>query len=60
METVAFEELMIIKEGITEEAPDSKQLAGSFEPTEGTKVVLIDPNSSKGKVVRIGTSLYPK
>jgi hypothetical protein len=35
-------------------------LAESFKPTEGTKEVLIDPNSPKGKVVRIGASLSPK
>jgi hypothetical protein len=46
---IASEELVIIKEGITEEAPDSKRSIGSFEPTEGTKEVLIDPSSSEGK-----------
>jgi hypothetical protein len=35
-------------------------LARYFKPTEGTKDVLIDPNSPKGKVVRIGASLSPK
>jgi hypothetical protein len=58
--TVASEELAIIKEGTAEEAPDSKRSARSFEPTGGTKEVLIEPNSSKGKVVRIDTSLSPK
>jgi hypothetical protein len=58
--TIASKELAVTKEGIAEEAPDSKQSAGSFEPTEGTKEVLIDPNSSEGKVVRIGTSHSPK
>jgi hypothetical protein len=42
------------------EEPKSKRSAGSFEPMEGTKEVLIDPSGSKGKVVRIGTSLSPK
>jgi hypothetical protein len=50
----------MIKEGITEEAPDSKRSARSFEPTEGTKEVLIDPSNSEGKVVRVGTLLSPK
>jgi hypothetical protein len=58
--TVASEELAVIKEGIAEEAPDSSWSAGSFEPVEGTKGVLMDPSSSEGKVVRIGTSLSPK
>jgi len=30
---------------------------GSFEPMQGAKKVLIDPNGSKGEVVRIGTTL---
>ncbi|XP_066351429.1 uncharacterized protein [Miscanthus floridulus] len=51
---IASEELAVIKEGTIEEAPDSKWSARSFEPAEGIKVVLIDPNSSKDKVVRIG------
>ena len=48
---------MVIKEGTAEEAPNSKRLARPFEPTEGIKEVLIDPSSSKGKVVCIGTML---
>jgi hypothetical protein len=51
---------MVIKEGVTEEVLDSKWSARSFEPIEGTKEVLVDPSSSEGKVVRIGTSLSPK
>ena len=42
---------------VVEEAPDPKWSAESFEPIEGTKEVLIDPSSSKGKVVCIGTTL---
>jgi len=51
---------VVIKGGTIEDAPDSKQLAKSFEPTKGVKEVLIDPNSSEGKVVRIGTTLSSK
>jgi hypothetical protein len=58
--TIASKELMVIKERNAEEAPDSKRSAGSFEPTKGTKEVLIYPSSSKGKVVCIDTSLSPK
>jgi hypothetical protein len=58
--TIASEKLAVIKEGTAEKAPDSKRSAGSFEPIEGTKEVLIDPISSEGKVVRIGSSLPPK
>ena len=54
---VASRERVAIKKEVTEEAPDPKWLARSFEPIEGAKEVVIDPNSSKGKVVRIGTTL---
>ena len=54
---VASEELIAVREEVTEEAPDAKKLTGSFEPVEGSKEVLIDPNSSEGKTVRIGTTL---
>ena len=37
-----------------------REEAGSFEPVEGTKEVLIDPSGSEGKVVRIGTTLSSK
>jgi len=57
---IASEELVVIKEGITEEAPDSKRSAGSFEPTESIKEILINPSSSKDKVVCIGTTLSSK
>ena len=51
---------MTIREEVIEEAPDPKWLAGSFEPVEGIKEVLIDPSGSEGKVVRIGTMLSSK
>ena len=54
---VASKELAAIKEEVIEEAPDPKRSVGSFEPVEGAKEVLIDPNDSKGKVVCIGTML---
>ena len=54
---VTSEELAVIRKEVIEEAPDPKRLAGSFEPVEGAKEVLIDPSVSKGKVVRIGTTL---
>ena len=57
---VASKELAGIRKEIVEEAPDPKRLAGSFEPVEGTKEVLIDPSGSMGKVVRIGTMLSSK
>ena len=50
-------ELVAIREEVIEEATDPKRSAMSFEPIEGSKEVLIDPNGSKGKAVRIGTTL---
>ena len=57
---VASKELVAIRKEVTEEAPNPKRLAGSFEPIEGAKEVLVDPSSSKGKVVCIGTTLSSK
>ena len=57
---VASGELAAIRKEVTEEAPDPKWSAGSFEPREGAKEVLIDPSGSKGKAVRIGTTLSSK
>ena len=54
---VASKELAAIRKEVAEEAPDPKRSAGSFEPIEGAKEVLIDPSGSKGKVVCIGTML---
>ncbi|XP_066351738.1 uncharacterized protein [Miscanthus floridulus] len=54
---VASEELTALREEVTKEAPDAKKLTESFKPTKGSKDVLIDPNSSKGKMVGIGTTL---
>ena len=54
---VASGELATLREEVTEEAPDAKKSTGSFESTEGSKEVLIDPWSSEGKTVRIGTML---
>ena len=57
MAIVAYKELATIGKEVAKEAPDPKWSPGSFEPVEGTKEVLIDPSGSKGKVVRIGTTL---
>ena len=54
---VASEELATLKEEVAEEAPNAKKSIGSFKSAEGSKEVLIDPSSSKGKTVRIGTTL---
>ena len=57
---VASKELTAIREEVVKEVPDPKRSARSFEPIEGAKEVFIDPSSSKGKVVRIGTTLSSK
>jgi hypothetical protein len=58
--TIASEELAVIREEITEEALDSKWSTESFDPTEGTKEVLIDPSISDGKMLHIGADLSTK
>ncbi|XP_066324020.1 uncharacterized protein [Miscanthus floridulus] len=57
---VTSKELASIREEFIEEAPNPKRSARSFEHVEGAKEVLIDPSSSKGKVVHIGTTLSSK
>ena len=42
---VTSRELAAIKKEVTEEAPDPKKSTGSFQPAEGSKEVLIDPDS---------------
>ncbi|XP_066392312.1 uncharacterized protein [Miscanthus floridulus] len=54
---IASEELATLKEDVVEETPDAKRLSGSFELAEGSKEVLVDPSSSEGKKVHIGTVL---
>ena len=57
MAIVASKELAVIIEDIVEETPDAKKPTGSFKSAEGSKEVLVDPSSSKGKMVRVGTAL---
>ena len=54
---IASGELFTLREEVSEEAPNTKKTTGSFELVEGFKEVLIDPSSSEGKMVRIGTTL---
>jgi hypothetical protein len=58
--TITSEELMIVREEVAADAPDSKRQARVLEPTEGTKEVPVDPNNPKGEVLRIGADLSPK
>ena len=54
---VASAELLALRKEVAEEAPDPKRSIGSFEPAEGSKEVLVDPGSTEGKMMRIGTTL---
>ncbi|XP_066311230.1 uncharacterized protein [Miscanthus floridulus] len=54
---IASEELATLREKVVEEAPDAKKSTRSFELVEGSREVLLDPSSSEGKKVRIGTTL---
>ena len=54
---VASRELAALREEVAKKMPDMKKSTGSFESAEGSKGVLIDPSSSEGKTVRIGTTL---
>ena len=47
-------------EALAAEAPEPKRHAGSFEPTEGTKKIPLNPNDSDGKVLTISADLDPK
>ena len=58
--TLASEELVAIGKDIVEGALDTKRAARSFEPAENIKEVLVDPDNSTNKTVRIGTTLSPK
>ena len=54
---VTSEEVTDIRKEVIEEATDPKRSTGSFELVEGSKEVLIDPGSTEGKMLRIGTTL---
>ena len=58
--TLASEELVAIGKDIIEGAPDAKRVPRSFVPMENVKEVLVNPDNSTNKTVRIGTALSPK
>jgi hypothetical protein len=47
-------------EGLTKDTPDPKRHTRSFKPVEETKLVLLNPNESEGKALKISVSLDPK
>jgi hypothetical protein len=55
-----LEELVVIREAVAEDMPDSKRQAEAFEPIEGTKEVPVDPSDSDSKVLRISADHSPK
>ena len=57
---LAAEELALIKANVPDEAPDSHQKVGSFEPAEGVKEVPLDPQGSGEKKMRVSVTLTPK
>jgi len=50
-------ELALRIEALAAEAPELKRHVGSFEPTEGTKKVPLNPDNSDGKVLTISADL---
>ena len=54
---ISSRELAALKEEVAEEALDVKKSTRLFKSAEGSKEVLIDPSSSEGKMVCIGTTL---
>ena len=54
---IASEELTTLREEVVKAAPNAKKSTGSFESAEGSREVLLDPSSSEGKKVHIGTAL---
>ena len=54
------ETLIVDLNQLGSEAPDSKRRAGTFEPIEAIKLVLVDPNCSNGRTLRVSTTLDSK
>ena len=52
---VASAELVALRKEVTEETPNLKQSTGSFELVEGSKEVLIDPESTEGKTALLSS-----
>jgi len=44
---------------VDQDIPDPKHHVGSFELAEETKLIFLNPEASKGKVLRISSSLDP-
>ena len=57
---IALEELLAVHQVDDKEAPDAKKASRSFQLSEDTKEILIDPSGSEGRMVRVGATLTPK
>ena len=51
------ETLIVDLDRLGSEAPDSKRRAGTFEPTEAIKLILVDPTYSDDRALRINATL---
>ena len=54
---VEAETLIVDLNRLGSEAPDTKRRAGTFEPTEAIKLVLVDPTCPNDRALRISTTL---
>ena len=52
--------LIVNLDRLGSEAPDSKRRAGTFEPVEAVKLVLVDPTCSNDRALRINATLDSK
>ncbi|XP_066333863.1 uncharacterized protein [Miscanthus floridulus] len=54
------EALLVNLDQLGSEAPDSKHRAGTFEPAEAVKLILVDPTCSSDRALRISATLDSK
>ncbi|XP_066316730.1 uncharacterized protein [Miscanthus floridulus] len=57
---VEAETLIVNLDQLGSEALDSKHRAGTFEPTEAIKLVLVDPTCPNNRALRISATLNSK
>ena len=57
---VEDEALIVNLDQLGSEAPDSKRRARTFEPIEAVKLILVDPNCSNGRTLRVSATLDSK
>ena len=57
---IEAETLLVNLDQLGSEAPDSKRRAGTFEPAEAVKLVLVNPTCSNDRALRISATLDSK